>query len=330
MIKLFLQSGLVLLMIFAVFVQNAGAIIVFQDDIFHDLPSENLLLDAFGSGSNNTSIQFGNDFDPAENGVIKWNISSNSFNFSHSIDVEGDLSLGTGDGSDIIINFDNGEGGQFGWDDSEGAFSTFGTSLLFPIEVNPTTDPPGPCDADTFGEFWMDSTTGNLYVCDISNGRNKWLSTFEDVIWGESKDEGNGKCEQWGHMGSDPDCAVKWGDGLGFGQNREIGFYIPRDITITGFSYSQRQLTCNQPNDPNQYIAVEVWGTGGNDVDSGFSIANGAEIARINGDQLANNSTMNVDVDGDQYIIWGIRNQCSQSAYDFNVTLYYKARKDYP
>src|SRR5690606_5759394 len=62
---------------------------LFQDDTFDEVRSSTILIGSNDAGAANTAIQFGNDVNPSENGTIQWNISTNTFNFDHSIDVTG-------------------------------------------------------------------------------------------------------------------------------------------------------------------------------------------------------------------------------------------------
>lgn len=70
----------------------AQAAILFQDDDFHDIPSEAILIDSDGAGANDTAVQFGNDGTASENGVINWNITTNTFEFDHTVAITGGVS----------------------------------------------------------------------------------------------------------------------------------------------------------------------------------------------------------------------------------------------
>lgn len=74
----------------------ASAAILFQDDTFQTVDSENIKIDSNGSGTSDTSIQFGADSTASENGVIKWNINTNRFSIDHSLDVTGQLTATNG------------------------------------------------------------------------------------------------------------------------------------------------------------------------------------------------------------------------------------------
>lgn len=75
------------------FSNAASAAILFQDDTFHDIPSEAILIDSDGAGANSTSIQFGDDSTASENGTVTWDITNNEFQFDHTVDITGDLDV---------------------------------------------------------------------------------------------------------------------------------------------------------------------------------------------------------------------------------------------
>ncbi len=129
----------------------AQAAIIFQDDNFNDIVSPGLQLDSNGAGAVNTSIRFGADTVPTENGNITWDITSNSFKFDHSVDITGGLSA-TGN-----VDFSNAT--QF---------------IMRKGTANPAT-----C---TEGEIYYNTTNHSLYTCTAAN---TWSSTgtqdFESV-----------------------------------------------------------------------------------------------------------------------------------------------------
>ncbi len=71
---------------------HAHARILFQDDSFHEIESDAILIGSNDTGSTNTSIVFGNDLNPANNGEILWNITTDHFEFDSPVDITGGLS----------------------------------------------------------------------------------------------------------------------------------------------------------------------------------------------------------------------------------------------
>ncbi|MBU0667657.1 hypothetical protein KJ951_03725 [Patescibacteria group bacterium] len=115
----------------------ANAAILFQDDTFHDIDSEAILIDANGTGAENTSIQFGNDATLTENGTINWNITTNTFEFDHKVDITGGLS------SDGNVDF------------------SAAAQNLLRKDSAPNTN----SACQTLGEVIINTTTNRLEVC---------------------------------------------------------------------------------------------------------------------------------------------------------------------
>ncbi len=67
--------------------QPVQARILFQDDDFQDFNSPGILLDSNGDDSIPTSIQFGNNVDPALNASIKFNFADQILEFSHNVSL---------------------------------------------------------------------------------------------------------------------------------------------------------------------------------------------------------------------------------------------------
>ena len=163
----------------------------------------------------------------------------------------------------------------------------------------------------------MDSDTGILFICDASNGRNKWLSTHENTLFGED----TGTCNSGQDPGSNANCNVDWGDALGPDGATDLGLYNPYPITITAYGFSADNDACTSGS-----FDVEVWSTGSNANDDNFSFESNVATG-LNG-QAHNSSTLNVDIAGNQYLLWGIDNNCGQNIDDWNVILHYRIRHD--
>jgi hypothetical protein len=82
----------VFLMFFLFSFPEANALITFQDDTFHDIDSEAILIDANDTGSQDTSIQFGNDVTPGQNAILRWDIVTDELQLTN-----GDYSDGSPD-----------------------------------------------------------------------------------------------------------------------------------------------------------------------------------------------------------------------------------------
>lgn len=192
--------------------------------------------------------------------------------------------------------------------------STAGAAIWLDVDYRfATSTPPATCSASFAGQTFMDTDSGIVYVCDTSNGRNKWLSTQDNVIFGDE----SGNCSTLGNPGNEEGCTVDWGNGLGSDGSTDLGFYIPHDITVTGFGFSADNDSCFFGS-----FDVEVWSTGSNSDDNNYSFD--TNIATGLTGQAHNSNSLNIDIDGDQYILWGIDNNCTQTIDDWNVVLYYR------
>ncbi len=237
-------------------------------------------------------------------------------NPQHSLDIAGtgtQIEIGDGTANDHIINFDEGIDRNFGWDDSDSTLSTFNNLLAFRTYQSAT--PPATCSATVAGAQWMDTDTGILYICDTSNGRNKWLSVNEFNIFGDE----SGTCPAGQDANSNANCNVDWGNGLGPDGATDLGIYIPHNTTITGYGFSADNDACTSGS-----FDVEVWGTNSNTDDNNYSLLQ-TVAAGLNG-ETHNGNNLNLDLVGDQYLVWGIDNNCGQSIDDWNVILYFRYR----
>ncbi len=245
------------------------------------------------------------------------NVGINNNNPQNKLDIESSgqvFELGDTTASDIKLNFDDGIDREFGWDDSETSFSTFNNELAF--RTRQGVNPPVACSVTVAGMQWMDTDTGLLYICDTSNGRNKWLSTMESVLWGDE----TSTCAQGNNPDIGGNCNVDWGNGLGPDTNTSLGLYIPRDITITGYGFSSDNDGCTAGS-----FDVEVWGTGSNVDDNNYTLQ--TEVATGLTGEAHNANNLNLDLTGDQYILWGLDNNCTAGTMDdWAVILYYKNR----
>ncbi|MGE3278918.1 MAG: hypothetical protein AB7J40_03950, partial [Candidatus Altimarinota bacterium] len=70
-------------------VANANAAILFQDDTFHEVESDAIIIGSNDGGAVDTAIQFGNDVTPSENGTITWDITDNEFEITNRLNLSG-------------------------------------------------------------------------------------------------------------------------------------------------------------------------------------------------------------------------------------------------
>lgn len=177
-----------------------------------------------------------------------------------------------------------------------------------------SSTPPVTCNATNSGAQFMDSDSGIVYVCDTSNGRNKWLGQSEMVLWGEE----SGNCRSGDDVGNSTNCTVDWGNGLG-PDGGQIGFYLPYDAAVTGYGFSADNDACITGS-----FDVEIWSSPNDTNDNSYSFVGNAATG-LN-DEAHNSNTLNLDLTGNRYLIWGIDNNCGQSIDDFNVVLYLRYR----
>ena len=230
-----------------------------------------------------------------DDGDVSWDMSG-AHNFI--IDLQGTGNVGIGTSSPDA--------------DLEVA-GTLSGSLVNDRGSNPTVA----CSAAESGRQWADTDTGMLYICDTSNGRNKWLTPYETVIFG---DEG-GACPAGQDPNSNNNCNVDWGNGLGTDNSTDLGFYIPHDITITGYGFSEDNDACTTGT-----FDLEVWSTGSFADDNTYTFE--ANVATGLTGEAHNSNALNVDVAGSQYILWGLDNNCGQAIDDWNAVLYFRNRHD--
>ena len=237
---------------------------------------------------------------------------------AHDLDIDATgevIEIGDGTAADSIINFDDGADHNFGWDDSEGAISTFDEELRFRTRQSAT--PPVACSATVAGMQWMDTDNGITYSCDTSNSRDKWLSHAEMVAFGDE----SGSCPAGSDANSNANCNVDWGNGLGPDGATNLGFYIPNDVTVTGYGFSEDNDACTSGS-----FDLEIWGTSSNSDDNTYAFE--ADLATGLTGEAHNSNVLNVDIAGDQYTVWGIDNNCGQGIDDWNLVIYYRYRHD--
>ena len=179
------------------------------------------------------------------------------------------------------------------------------------------SNPPTTCEAGYYGRTFLDTDTGISYMCDST--RDKWLSTETITLWGE---EGGTQCSS----GDDPDssdgCNVDWGDNLGPESSTDLGLYIPYNMTLTAYGISMLADDCTSGT-----YDLEYWGTGSNTDDASYSLQ--FEVTGLS-DETENANDVSVDVEGDQYTLWGLDNNCGEDINDFNIILYFKYHHDDP
>jgi len=177
--------------------------------------------------------------------------------------------------------------------------------------------PTATCEFATYGRTFVDTDSGISYVCDPT--RDKWLSVETMVFWGETKDA----CGDLQDISTDRRCAVNWGNDLGPDDVLELGLYIPYNATVIAHGFSMDDDRCTSGS-----FDIELWGSGANNIDEPQAwIAN---LATALVDEIDNNNSLNIDLDPDQYISWGMDNNCDQTLEDWNSIIYLKWRHDQP
>ena len=264
-------------------------------------------------------------FDSLGGGGGGGNSLDDMYNNGHVVSVDagaiilsgtgGMVQIGNGTGNDSYITFDDGTNHALGWDDSQNAISTFENQLRF--RVIQSANPPVTCGSTYGGMRWMDTDTGIMYICDTSNGRNKWLSVGNQAIWGEE----TGSCNAGLDVSNDADCTLDFGNGLGSDTNTDIGVYMERPITITGYGFSEDNDACTSGS-----FDIEIWSTGSSLNDNNYTWE--TDVATGLTGETHNSSSLNIDLNGNEYIIPGIDNNCGQSIDDYNIFIYYRYRHD--
>lgn len=275
--------------------------------------SNTFTLDTNNTGGN-VLLQFGNSL--GEN--LTWDNANTEFDLSDNLDINESgevIELGNGTATDSYINFDDGADRNFGWDDSLNALSTFDSQMSYRTIQSAT--PPITCSATVSGMQWMDTDTGIVYSCDTSNSRNKWLSITELTLFGDE----SGICSAGGTPNSNTNCNVDWGNGLGPDGSTDLGLYIPHPITVTGYGFSEDNDACTSGS-----FDLELWSTGSNADDNNYSLE--STLASGLTGQAHNSNSLNADIAGDQYTLWGIGNNCGQGIDDWNMIVYFRYRHD--
>ena len=178
--------------------------------------------------------------------------------------------------------------------------------------------PPITCIVGNYGRTFADTDTGVAYICDPT--RDKWLSFETITLDGESGDT----CS--GDIGSDQDCQATFGQALG-GETEppEIGIYMPYNMTIVAYGFSMDDDDCPGAGT----VDLEVWGSGTDADDEPMTLLSGAVVATVGDTQSVNNA--DVDIAGNQYIMFGIDENCSGPGInDFHLIFYAKWRHDQP
>ena len=183
------------------------------------------------------------------------------------------------------------------------------------IDVHPT--PPVACLIGFYGWIFLDTDTGIAYACDPT--RDKWLSLETMSIIGETDPAQD--CDNGDNFDSDTGCHLSFGNSLdGLVTNPDIGVYIPHDFTITAYGLSMDDDECLGGS-----FQIEMWETGSNLVDEPYTFATNI-IDGLTG-PAHNGNNLSVDVDGDQYTMWGIDNNCTGGGSDIDdviIIIYFK------
>ena len=188
--------------------------------------------------------------------------------------------------------------------------------------------PPATCEFSTYGRTFVDTDTGLSYICDPT--RDKWLSLETMTLWGE-QDQGP-DCNNGNNPNNDPGCNVSWGAGMGPNAQGagtpELGLYVPYNSTIIAVGFSAEDAECTGSGS----FDLEIWSTGSNAVDEPYTLEQEI-VTGLSSIQVYNDNNLNIDIDGDQYTLWGIDNNCgggNNDIEDWNMIIYLKWRHDNP
>jgi len=203
-----------------------------------------------------------------------------------------------------------------------------------PTSFDISSDPPVPCQIGFYGRTFVDTDTGISYVCDPS--RDKWLSTETIALWGEQSNDPDhpirDDCDNGFNPNNDRGCNVTWGNAMGpnaFESNTpEMGLYVPYNSTIIAAGFSSEDTSCTGTGS----FDLEIWGTGSNAVDEPYTLDQEI-LTGLSSTQASNDNNLNVDINGDQYTLWGIDNNCGGGNNDienWNMIIYLKWRHDNP
>ena len=171
------------------------------------------------------------------------------------------------------------------------------------------------CEVGNYGRTFVDTDTGISYVCDPT--RDKWLSIETIDLYGEQKDN----CGAGDDMTTERHCQINWGDNQGT-EGLSLGLYIPYNATIIAHGFSMDADECTSGS-----FDITLFGSDANTDDDQAFITN---LATALVDEIDNNNSLDIDLDPDQYISWGLENNCGQTLTDWNSIIYLKWRHDQP
>ena len=201
-----------------------------------------------------------------------------------------------------------------------GVIATLVPNPVSSFDIN--FEPPVACVIGSYGITFLDTDTGIAYVCDPT--RDKWLSITTMTIVGETQIGLD--CDNGDNFDSDIGCHISFGNSLdGLVSNPDVGVYFPQNFTITAYGFSADFDEC-----PSGSFHIEIWGSNSDVVDEPMVPL--ADITTGLTGQAHNDNALDVDVDGNQYALWGMDNNCGGGAGydDFNIIIYYKWRHDQP
>ena len=185
-----------------------------------------------------------------------------------------------------------------------------------PTSFDISSDPPVPCQIGFYGRTFQDTDTGISYICDPS--RDKWLSLETMVEMGEE----SSTCDSGDTIADDQDCGVTWGNNLGSDVTL-MGYYIPYNMTITAYGFSQDGNDCGSGS-----FDVELWSSGSG-TDDDPQVLDQKLDTLLTG-PVEGRGDLNVDIDGPNFMTWGIENNCGGGINDWNMVIYWKWRHDNP
>jgi len=180
------------------------------------------------------------------------------------------------------------------------------------------------CEVGNYGRTFIDTDTGISYVCDPT--KDKWLSLELVHFFGDETGTG---CTNGEDVGSEADCSVDWGNGIGSASDAlEVGLYLPYNATIIAYAVSWEDFDCTTGT-----YDLEIWGSGSGSDDENYFFANGGDIATGFIADAVSGTDANLDVPGDQFFLYGVDNNCSAdngSPEDWAMNIFLRWHHDDP
>jgi len=140
----------------------------------------------------------------------------------------------------------------------------------------------------------------------------------------------NNDCDPGNNPNNDPGCNVSWGHAMGpnafEASTPEMGLYVPYNATIIAVGLSIEDTECSGGT-----FDLEFWSTDSNAFDEPYTLEQEI-VTGLSNIQVYNDNNLDVDLDDEQYTLWGIENNCGggDAIENWNMIIYLKWRHDNP